>query len=53
MITETRRATFMAVSFSDSALFVVFTTLYVDVKEPDRDFFPALWFNPPEFLPSS
>ena len=49
MITETRLATFMAVSFSDSALFVVFTTLYVDVKEPDRDS-SLLSFNFPEFL---
>jgi len=36
MITETLRP-FARPIFSDSALIVVFTTLYVDVKEPDGD----------------
>jgi hypothetical protein len=55
MITETLQpGLHRAVIFSDSALKIVFTTLYVDVKEPDQSFdWLKLGFRNFFFVPNS
>jgi hypothetical protein len=55
MITETLKSDLhRTVFFSDSALKIVFTTLYVDVKEPDQSFdWLKLGFRNLSFLPNS
>jgi len=42
MITETLEAAFRRPIFQTQLLKVVFTTLYVDVKEPDGNHVPAV-----------